>query len=135
MMKKHILLLSLFSSLMLLISCDNEENYFVGKWQLMSIEDGVSITDCSNENQIRTFYYDGGLDGFEQKATYVFNEQNLYYRFSSGFVHTYNYYFSDNNQTLSIVLTKISNEGDIMIISPKGYQMIGKTQIYKKITK
>ena len=60
-------------------------------------------------------------------------EKNLFYRFNSGIIHTYNYSFSDDNQTLRIELVHIKNEGDIMYIHLPDFQMIGKTQVYKRI--
>lgn len=134
-MKKPIFIISILLSFLILVGCNNDDNPFLGKWQVVSIIDGEVITDCSNENRIRAFSLDGRLGGFEQKVTYSFNEQNLFYRFNSGIIHTYIYSFSDDNQTLRIELVHIKNEGDIMYFHLPDFQMIGKTQVYKRITK
>lgn len=118
-------------------SSDDDGNPFIGKWKLMMIEDGDSITICSGDNKIIAFYFSGYLEGFEQKATYNYDDQFLYYNFSIGSKLTFNYSF-DENHILRIKLIKINDaENYKFFFAPSDDPLspqIGKTQVFRRTT-
>ena len=136
-MKKNYFLLVLLVGIILLAfaACSNsdDENPFVGKWKLMIIEDGDSVIDRSSDNQIMIYHYNGYLEGFEQKATYNYDDQFLYYHFSSGGKSTYSYSFEDSH-TLRIKLLKIDGGDNYEYYHEPLDPLTGKTQVYRIIS-
>ena len=123
-------------------SDDDDDSPFLGKWQLVSIEaasydesgftDDMTITDCRSENKFITFLSNGRMD-FELKTKYSYNDQFLYYYYPSTHgTNTYEYSFGDDNNTLRLKLKKVDS-GDIRYIYDSAYDLLGKTQVYKKV--
>ena len=136
------------------IAIPNDSHLFIGKWKIESIEDMGTVSDYTDENSTVTFYEDGrfaytpyiskGIDG-EVYGTYESSESLFQCRYectenelwvhysSSGIKNVYTYVFSDDNDTLRIVLTRRDVEGDICYFTQPTSPLIGKTLVLKKI--
>ena len=135
------------------ISISNGSNLFIGKWKMVSIEDMGTVSDYTGDNSTVTFYEDGrfaytpytakGIEGevsgiYESseslfQCSYEYTESELYvHNFSSGIKNVYTYMFSDDNDTLRIVLTRIDVEGDIDYLVPPTSPLLGKTLVLRK---
>lgn len=136
------------------IAIPNDSNLFIGKWKIESIEDMGTVSDYTNDNSIVTFYEDGcfaytpytskGLEGevygtYESsesrfQCSYEYTENELYvHNFGSGIIYFYTYKFSDDNDTLRLVLTRLDLDGNVCYIIPPTSPLIGKTLVLKKI--
>jgi len=125
-------------SLTMLTSCseDEDNNPFVGKWQLVNIEDGEIVIDPGTVkvNQFIYFQKNGNLKYGDGKATYRYDGQNLVFHFSSyNGSKNYSYSFSDDNNTLILILIK-QDMGNLMIdTGVSSLSLVGKIQIFKRI--
>lgn len=129
-MKKTRILLLLFVglfSLASLTSCssDDDDNLFVGKWQVMRIEylklkwagtsmivEDTIVKDYSSDNKVFTFRSNGRLDGFWdwEHTTYSYNDQRIYvHDTDDNMENTYEYSFSDDKKTLRLKLMKYNS--------------------------
>lgn len=130
---------------------------FLGKWTLVSIEDGETILPYTGDNATVCFKESGGYaytpyvtKDIEGKVTgtyessesimnmkYSFTEKELFIHLVDGGIkYVHNYSFSEDNKILRIVLTKAELEGDVCyILPPSPGPMLGKMQMFKKITK
>ena len=147
MMKTKLLLLFVgLLSLMSLTSCsDNDDNPFVGKWQFVSIEDIESLQMGSPKyadylienfkNSPLTFRSNGRLTYGDNKGSYSYNDQHVYFLYSAYDTRiTYEYYFSDDNNTLYLKMMKMENNRDDFIsVSDHSYLLLGKTQVYTRV--
>ena len=136
------------------IAIPNDSHLFIGKWKIESIEDMGTVSDYTNDNSIVTFYEDGrfaytpyiskGIDGevygtYESsesrfQCSYEYTENELYvHNFGSGIIYFYTYKFSDDNDTLRLVLTRLDLDGNVCYIVPPTSPLIGKTLVLKKI--
>ena len=146
---------SLLILLGMLSACSNDkDNLFVGKWQIVSFEDGDIIKDYPDKNNTIRFYADGRyaftpyyvyVDGVvneihdssesSYKMKYSFTEQELHICYDYDHrTDTYTYSFSDDYQTLWMTKTK-RGHGTIDYITEPDDPMVGKTLLLKKISK
>ena len=93
----------------------------------------AACSSSEDENHIMVYHYNGYLEGFEQKATYSYNDQFLYYHFSSGGKSTYSYSFEDSH-TLRIKLIKIDGGDNYEYYHEPLDPLTGKTQVYRIIS-
>lgn len=135
-------------------SIQDDSNLFIGKWKMESIEDMGTVSDYTGDNSIVTFYKDGrfaytpytaeGLEGevfgiYKSseslfQCSYEYTENELYvHHHSSGIKNIYTYFFSDDNDTLRIVLTRIDVEGGDCYLVPPTSPLLGKTLVLRKI--
>lgn len=149
MMKTRLLLLFVgLLSLMSLTSCsdNDDDNPFVGKWQFVSIEDIESLQMGSPKyadylienfkNSPLTFRSNGRLTYGDSKASYCYNDQHVYFLYSAFYDtrETYEYSFSDDNNTLYLKMMKMENNRDDFIsVSDHSYLLLGKTQVYTRV--
>ena len=137
------------------ISIPNGSNLFIGKWKILRIEDMGTVSDYTGDNSTVTFYEDRrfaytpypakGIEGevfgiYESsesliRCDYEYTENELcIHHFSSGIKNIYTYVFSDNNETLRIVLTKREEEGDVCyLLPPPSGALFGKTLVLRKL--
>ncbi len=158
MMKEKLYYLFTFLFLLtmdsVITSCSSDDdNPFIGRWEIVGIEEEKGITDYPYGNQTVSFYSNGiyaytpnvveyagdslfswKSSGFVRKIKYSFNEQELYlyYDFEDK-TDTYSYSFSDDNMTLRIICTK-RGVGAIGCSSVLPDLLIGKTQVLKRLS-
>jgi len=131
-------------------------NLFIGKWKIKSIEDSGTVTDYTDDNSTVSFYEDGrfaytpfidkGIEGevygiYESSESllninYSYKDKELYiHRITGGVIDIYTYDFSDDKDTLRIVLSKSEQDGTIVYVW-EGFPspMLGKTQVLIKLS-
>lgn len=144
--------------LLLLLTCsvacsDDEEdsgNPFVGRWEIVSIEDENTATDYTGNIKIICFYPEGRIsytytyysDGDENRSemsdsifdlsySYTDKELLVYHDYEKR-TDTFSYSFSNHNKTLRVSCIKIGH-GTILYFIPITDPLNGKTLVLKKI--
>lgn len=118
-MKKELVIIALITILVTigLSGCNEvsntlnpEINKFVGKWQNITTNIIPPENVTSTTNKTYVFFSDGTFIEYNNTGHYEIKDSKLVMYYGEGIGIAFNYYFSNNNETMTLSLASIPDE-------------------------